>query len=726
MAESAYRHPTDLPAMTKATRLLCGMAIFAFFMFAFVDPLVADRYSLNFIWVRLTLIAIVSGVFLGTRFVTTVPCMQHLGGAVCVITGVGVVILTEMTGGADTGYWTMLMLTFFGSALVLPMRPMWALAYFSISAGFYALWLSIYDSTSDPASWASSNAGIWLALVVSVLGVGFIQRMRERDSENRERLEQLNSDLLTEIEHRREANEKLLEAQKLDAIGQLASGVAHEMNNVLTAVSCTAENLRASFSPSDEKSTDIARILKATERGEKLTSDLLGFARRTPQSSSVLSLTQLLLSVADMVRRTHRGRVDVHTDLQEHVFGVRGDERILYQAVLNLCLNGIDAMANGDSLRLKTQSKVHTKDGVEQAGVELSVEDSGAGMNDEQIARAFEPFYTTKSVGKGTGLGLSMVYGAIDDHGGKVIIESVIGQGTTVRVWLPLVEESLSISQDLGIDEIVPTQIDGTVLVLDDDPLVREVTCQILRKVGLNVLEASDGAAGIEKYESMRDEIALVIIDVIMPNLDGSAVFNRIRDIDAHQPILLISGFAKKAVLIEILGQPRCRFLNKPFSGQGLIRMVDQLILSPEQESGISDQATKNILLVEDDKLLRTLTASALQDRGYSVTEAVSAESAQRRFDEGNYQAVLLDLGLPDLPGFRVAEYIRKHPRGRSVPILALSGKSTTQVRIECTEAGIDDFIAKPFHLEQLERRVAALILASDPATSQRRPPEAV
>ena len=707
--ESTYRQPSDLSRMTKATRLLCGMAIFAFAAFSLVDPLVADVYSLHLIWLRLTWIGIITGLLIGTRFVSTVSRMQHLGGLVSLTTGVGVVLLTEMTGGAASAYWTMLMPTFFATAGVLPMRPRWAVLYFVPSAVFYFVWLFLHDATSNLASWASSNAGIWLSLVVSVFGVGFIHRMRDRDVQHSEELERLNADLCIEIEQRREVNAKLLESQKLDAIGQLAAGVAHEMNNVLTAVSCTAENLRSRLEPHAEQSADLLRILKAAERGEKLTSDLLGFARKTPQSTRVLSFTQLVLSVADMVGRTHRGRITILTELDDEVFGVRGDERILFQAVLNLCLNGIDAMSNGDSLRLMTKSHSQmTEDGARE-GVELSIEDSGIGMSHEQVARAFEPFYTTKAVGKGTGLGLSMVYGAVDDHGGDVTIDSAIGQGTTIRIWLPLSGEPLSIPQDSVDDEVNPTHIDGTVLVLDDDPLVREVTCQILRQVGVEVIEAADGREGLEKYRQLHDQISLVLIDVIMPNLDGSEVFRHIRQLNPKQPILLISGFVEKSIVSQLLGQPNCRFLNKPFSATGLIRLVNQLILSSASEAEHTEQLATHILLIEDDQLLRMLTASALQERGYSVTEATSGEDAKRRFDEGDYHAILLDLGLPDLPGVQVAEYIRRDARGEAIPILALSGENTAQTRIECTEAGIDDFIAKPFDLEQLDRRLIAL-----------------
>ena len=552
----------------KATRLLCLMALFAFASFAFVDPYMVEGSVLPLYGVRLALIAFCIGLY----WLSARPGMKvhayRSGAVICMATGAGVVVLTEMTGGSSSLYWTMLMLTFFTASLIMPFRPLQAALVFVAIAGFYDVWMLTHDAVSDVRGWVLSNAGVWLSLFVSVLAVFFIDDLRDREDADRQRLEQLNDQLREEISEREKAEIGLRRTQQLDAAGRLAAGVAHELNNVLLVISGSAELIQRRVEGPDKLAD---RILESAQRGAKLTSDMLLFARKGHREDHPFSLNDVVRSVAEAVGDTQAKATRVETNLAAPQPWVSGDRQQLSQALLNLCLNGLDAMETPGVLSITTKL-----DGVRVA---VTVSDSGQGMTDEVRERAFEPFYTTKAPGKGTGLGLSMVYGIIKDHGGAIDIDSVPGQGTSVCVLLPLTTAPEIRAEEVAVAD--PTPFKGTrVLLVDDDELVRRLMTENLEENGFVVTEAENGLDALAHITESQPAFDLIILDMVMPVMSGSEAYARVRQDDPRQRILLYSGHTPEETLAEILEHPQTQFLRKPFRQQKLLDTMGQLLTS--------------------------------------------------------------------------------------------------------------------------------------------------
>ena len=271
------RGQSRLEKALKATRLLCVMAVFAFASFALVDLYMVETSVSPLYVVRCAAIVLCLFIFWFSNRPAMRPHAYKSGAAICIVTGVGVVLLTEMTGGSESLYWTMLMLTFFTASLIMPFRPLEAGAVFVVIALFYDVWLLSTGGAEDSMSWVLSNAGIWLSIVVSVLAVFYIDDLRDREDADRERLQSLNAQLRDEIVEREKAESVIRRTQQLDAVGRLAAGVAHELNNVLLVISSSAELIQRQSGPSDKYAD---RILQSAQRGARLTSDMLLFARK--------------------------------------------------------------------------------------------------------------------------------------------------------------------------------------------------------------------------------------------------------------------------------------------------------------------------------------------------------------------------------------------------------------------------------------------------------------
>ena len=558
--------PSRLERAQRATRLLCVLAGFAFTTFAAVDPYMVEGSVLSLYAVRAVAILGIIGIFwLSGRSGMRVHAYKT-GAAICLLTGVGVVVLTEMTGGPSSLYWTMLMLTFFTASLLMPFRPLQAAAVFVAIAGFYDIWMLVQDAIVDERSWVVSNAGVWLSVLISILAVSFIDDLRIREDGARMRLEKLNDQLREEITEREKAETGLRRAQQLDAAGSLAAGIAHELNNVLLVISGSAELIQMRGSGPDRF---VDRILESAHRGARLTSDMLLFARKGHREDAPFSLHDVVQNVAEAVRDSQAkvSRVEIELDASEP--WVSGDQQQLHQAVLNLCLNGLDAMETPGVLTIHTQ--------VEGATALLTVRDTGQGMPAEVRERAFEPFYTTKGPGRGTGLGLSMVYGIVKDHGGGIEIDSVVGQGTAVVVRLPLTAAPERVAPSEV--ERVRTPFEGSrVLLVDDDDLVRRLMTEHLRARGFDVTEAENGAEALRRLEEASSGFEVIILDMVMPVMNGSEAYAEIRRRQPEQPILLYSGHTREDNLAELIEHPHTGFLPKPFLQQDLLQAVGELL----------------------------------------------------------------------------------------------------------------------------------------------------
>jgi two-component system, cell cycle sensor histidine kinase and response regulator CckA len=407
------------------------------------------------------------------------------------------------------------------------------------------------------------------------LGVIFVNALRHREA--REETAQL--------------EEQLRQSQKLEAIGTLAGGVAHDMNNVLGAIMGAASLLKQDTEPGDERQEGIGDILEACKRGRKLTRNLLGFARKGKYRRERVYLWQLVGELEEILRRTVDKRIHIATHMDPEMPPVAGDPNQLHHALMNLCLNAVDAMPEGGDLTLTVDDllvePVDPDADLPGAFVRVQVADTGEGMATETLVHAFEPFYTTKAKGLGTGLGLSMVYGAVENHGGSVSLDSTPGEGTTVTLLLPALHGEAFDGPEETVETEAFQSVGEVVLLVDDEDLIRRVGERLLRKLGYRVVLAADGAAAVKILDERTREVSLIILDLVMPDMDGEETFHRLREIDPLVPIVLSSGYSKDDKVERLLLAGANGFLPKPFELKHLAREMKQISLYGfDEESG--------------------------------------------------------------------------------------------------------------------------------------------
>jgi PAS domain S-box-containing protein len=354
--------------------------------------------------------------------------------------------------------------------------------------------------------------------------------------------------------------EQLRQAQKMEAIGLLAGGVAHDFNNLLTVILGFSDQATQALPPDHAAAADLACVKQAAQSAAELTQKLLTFARRQIRHTAIFDLGATLRHFVGLLARIVGEDIAVATVLPDEPLLVEGDETQIEQVLLNLCTNARQAMPKGGQLRLAARRL--PGEGLGQAGLcVLEVTDNGGGMTDEVRERVFEPFFTSRP--GGTGLGMSVVFGVVQDHRGSIDIDSAPGRGTCVRIELPLREGALP---PPGLQS--PSAAGGreTVLLAEDEPLVRALMADALGRFGYTVLVAKDGEEAVQIFLQERQRIALVVLDAIMPRLGGRQALARMRELQPDLRAVFITGYAPEAPgIAELLSGGRVALLRKPF-----------------------------------------------------------------------------------------------------------------------------------------------------------------
>ncbi|MBN2685240.1 MAG: response regulator [Pontiellaceae bacterium] len=405
---------------------------------------------------------------------------------------------------------------------------------------------------------------IVLIVIIMVLSVNILQRRRAEEA------------LLT-------AQEQLRSAQKMEAIGLLAGGIAHDFNNILQIIGGHASLIREDVEDDPELLENAEIIQGAAERAADLTRQLLAFSRKQMLQAKRFDPNAMVEEMAKMLRRV----LGTHIDLQVFPYYVEplsivADKGQIEQVILNLCLNARDAMPNGGQIKLMVgcrkleDSDSHAVELAPGDYLELIVRDNGRGMSDDVIERLFEPFFTTKGLGQGTGMGLAVVYGIIKQHNGTITVSSVERKGSEFTILLPLNrEESKVESSDVVAD--IPRG-SGTILLAEDDPDVRKIGVQVLKRAGYDVLEALDGVEAKALIDQHHAEIRLAILDVIMPRCNGRQVYEYLTTYYDDIPVLFSSGYSADMLPPEIAPEAGTALINKPYSAQELLPLVYRML----------------------------------------------------------------------------------------------------------------------------------------------------
>lgn len=415
--------------------------------------------------------------------------------------------------------------------------------------------------------------------LVAILFNDISERRKMQDAlrDSQDRLRRLNETLEDRVQERTRAlemaQEALRQSQKLEAMGQLTGGVAHDFNNLLTPIVGSLDLLRRKGVGSDREKRLIDGAIKSADRARTLVQRLLAFARRQPLQATAIDIGKLVNDMRDLIQSTCGPRIQVMFDLADGLMPANGDANQIEMALLNLAVNARDAMEQGGTLTISAhQRAVESGNAVGLAEgdyVLLTVADTGSGMDQATISKAIEPFFTTKGVGQGTGLGLSMVHGLAAQLGGGLAIDSTIGRGTAIHLWLPVTEASPAQEPVPAVE--LAQKDHGVVLVVDDEDLVRASTAHMLGELGYSVMEARSGEEAIQLLEASQS-IDLLVTDHLMPGMTGTDLAMHLRRIRPDVRVLVISGYADaKGIALDL---PR---LAKPFKQSDLASSLARL-----------------------------------------------------------------------------------------------------------------------------------------------------
>jgi hypothetical protein len=387
-----------------------------------------------------------------------------------------------------------------------------------------------------------------------------------------------------DITERKRLEEQLSHSQKMEAIGRLAGGVAHDFNNLLTGITCYTELLASSMNNTDPRRNDVEEIKKAAERAATLTRQLLAFSRKQILTYTVVDLNAVVTSMEKMLGRLIGEDIELATRLDSGLGPVKADVGQLEQVIVNLAVNARDAMPNGGQLILETANvelnNAYTAIHPEvQTGhyVLLAVTDTGSGMDETVKANIFEPFFTTKEMGKGTGLGLATVYGIIKQSGGHITVSTAPGQGSTFQIYLPRVQEEVS-AVVAETEPLLAATGQEVVLLVEDDEGLRHLISRILRKNGYTVLEASSGAEALQQCEQHAGPLHLLLSDVVMPQMSGRKLAQRLAALRPVLKVLYLSGYTDDSILRHGVMDDDVAFLQKPFTPVALTRKVREVL----------------------------------------------------------------------------------------------------------------------------------------------------
>ena len=497
------------------------------------------------------------------------------------------------------------------------------------------------------------------------------------------------------------SEQALLQAQKLESIGKLTGGVAHDFNNVLQIISGNLQLLKLTVADNPQAARRLDSAASAVERGAKLSSQLLAFARRQPLKPLVTDLGRLLRRMHELIRRALGEAVTEETFISDGLWHTLVDPNQMENVLLNMAINARDAMDKGGRLTFTLSNvtldaayaSLHA-DVLEGQYVLLTITDTGHGMERDVIDQIFEPFFTTKREGEGTGLGLSMAYGFIRQSAGHIKVHSAPGAGTTFKIYLPRSLEKLA-EPPAGLTG--PVLGGGeTILVVEDDAPVQHTVVDMLRGLGYDVLHADDGASALALLGT-GVAVDLLFTDVVMPGpVSSKELAQQARLLLPELAVLFTSGYTHNAIMQGGRLDPGVELLSKPYQREDLARRIRH-VLADRRLVGAPDPSGRRILLVEDNDDAREMTTEMLNILGHTVHGVASAEAALPLLGMPGLEVLVTDISLPTMSGLELARHARAH--WPQLEVVFASGHDWGASLMQDASAR---FLRKPFGLEEL------------------------
>lgn len=385
----------------------------------------------------------------------------------------------------------------------------------------------------------------------------------------------------TDITQRQQLEKQFLRNQRMESIGTLASGIAHDLNNVLSPILMAVQLLK-NKAPEENHHQILSIVESNVKRGANLVKQVLSFVRGTEGDRTIIQVKHLIRDIQQIIQQTFPKSIEFIAEIQPDLAPVCGDSTQLHQVLINLCVNARDAMPTGGTLSISAENILIDKDYVQihldaQIGayIVLTVSDTGIGINSTLLDRIFEPFFTTKEFGKGTGLGLSTVMGIVKGHGGFINVSSYIGKGTTFKVYLPAVNTDVI---ETWVDVNIPQGQGELILVVDDEATIQEITASSLKNYHYQTICASDGMEAIALYTQHQHKIQAIIIDMMMPNMDGATTIRKLQDINSQLPIIAVSGLATSEQVPTNAETQQIAFLPKPYTTPELLQILHKIL----------------------------------------------------------------------------------------------------------------------------------------------------
>ena len=519
-----------------------------------------------------------------------------------------------------------------------------------------------------------------------------------------------------DVTEKRTLEQQLVQSQKMEAVGRLAGGIAHDFNNILSAIIGFSHLALMKLPDSHPAVEHVKIIADAGERAAELTRQLLAFSRKQVLEIKVVNLNSIIENLARMLGRMVGETVALNLELQRPLGNILADTGQMEQVLMNLLVNARDAMPSGGRIAIATAEQCLAGHEEQNIGAGryavLSFADTGTGMPPEVQARIFEPFFTTKGTGKGTGLGLSTVYGIVKQHNGHITVRSGPGKGTTFTLYFPLVDQAVEKPEQRK--SAAPMGGTETVLVVDDEPSIRQLLRETLEPMGYRVLEASSGVEAAQCSDAFRETIDLLVTDVVMPGMNGMRLAEILRQRRDGIKVIFISGYADEAMAQAGAGSEQV-LLKKPLTPHMVMQkcreVLDQRDRSVSAQGAYPDLNNMRILYADDEEANRSLMQQYLERCQCTLELCENGEAAVASFKTASYDLVLMDMQMPVMDGLSASRTIRawEAERGlKPVVLLALTGDGSPENGQACRDAGCNAILTKPFRREPFLKTIAS------------------